>query len=87
MVLEFLILWYLLVAELGLESMYLWPTGLVTLQHVESSQTTIGTQVPCTGRRILFYHWPIREAVFYLILKIALLRYNSHAKRVTHFLI
>ena len=37
-----------------------WHTGLVTLQHVESSQARDQTFVPCTGRWVL-NHWTTRE--------------------------
>ena len=38
----------------------LWHMGLVTLQHVEYSQTRDRTHLPCTGKRIL-NHWTTRE--------------------------
>ena len=37
-------------------------TGLVALQHVESSQTRDQTQVPCTGRQVL-NHWATRDVL------------------------
>ena len=38
-----------------------WPPGLVTPEHVDSSQTRDRTCVPCIGRQILS-HWTARKA-------------------------
>ena len=46
---------------------WLWLTGLVTLRHVESSQTRDWTSVPCIARQILS-HWTAREALTLCIL-------------------
>ena len=43
------------------QAQQLWLTGLVTPQHVGSSQTGARTHVPCIGRRIL-NHCATREA-------------------------
>ena len=40
----------------------LWHTGLVALQHVETSWTRDWTHVPCIGRRILI-HFTTREVL------------------------
>ena len=46
----------------------LWLTGLVTPQHVGSSQTRTWTRVPCIGRQIL-NHCATREAPRFCFLK------------------
>ena len=43
------------------QAQYLRCTGLIALEHVETSQTRDQTQVSCIGRQIL-YHWATREA-------------------------
>ena len=45
-------------------------TGLAALQHVESSPIRGQSWVSCTGRQIL-YHWATREALSFLIYKMA----------------
>ena len=40
----------------------MWPTGLVALRHVRSSQTRDQTRVPCTGRPAL-HPWTTREVL------------------------
>ena len=45
------------------QAQQLWPTGLVTPQHVGSSQTRARTRVPCIGRQTL-NHCATREALF-----------------------
>ena len=41
-------------------ALWLWRMGFVALQHVESSQMSDQTRVPCTGRWIL-NHWTTRQ--------------------------
>ena len=55
--------WFFLLQSLasrvqGLQQ--LWPTGLVALWHVESSQIRDQIHVPCIGRQIL-NHWTTRK--------------------------
>ena len=58
---DFLLRWLLLwntesrhtgVSGCSTQAQQLWHTGLVALRHVESTQTTDRTRVPCTGRWI-----------------------------------
>ena len=54
--------WLLLLRSMGsrAQAQQLWPSGLVALRHVGSSQTRDRTRVPCTGRWIL-NHCATRE--------------------------
>ena len=50
------------------QAQQLWLTGLVTPQHVGSSQTGARTRVPCIGKQIL-NHCATREALFFFFNK------------------
>ena len=57
-----LIAWLLLLLSTGSRAWarFLWCSGLVGLQHVESSRSRDRTHVPCVGRQIL-NHCTTRE--------------------------
>ena len=54
----------------------LWCTGLVALQHVESSQTRDRTRVPCIGRQILI-HCTMKEVLLFKVRSLIWLTISS----------